>query len=425
MSRTQVIAAVAAVVVIGGGIAIGLSLGGGSSKSTANTPPSVVTTAPVHVAPLPAGSAAVADALRHGQLNVVVDDPPSGAFGEQNHLIAQGAQVAAEELDAAGGLPGHVHVNLVQQTLDGLSPSALQQRLAAQGSGVLILPCDTDSQLSLAAAGARYGTLMLAACNYEPAAAQHYPTYWPVGSAANEEVAELATYMSTAGFPRVFVVGATGTHYVEALTSDFKQAVQSKHIRVAGSASVGMNTQDFTSLAQEIKSAGPKLTAVFTALPPPAVNRLAAALQAQGVGATLFGTSVMDGRFTLTNGSAGLENAVFASYGFPRENSAAQQFAGDYAKQFGKAPLGSFPGLGYETVRLLEEASKQARSANPSAIQQALARGLTLHGIALANRRYVAGSDHNPVSEVGVEKIAGRNFEPLLAGSPDGAPPGA
>jgi branched-chain amino acid transport system substrate-binding protein len=411
--------------IVAGAVVLGVSLAGGGHHRQGASPQSVAQT-PIKPAAVQAGANAVAQALHHGQLNVVVDQPPPGTFAEQNRFIAEGAQVAAEELNAAGGLPGHIDVNLVPQSLDGLSASALQERLRADASGVLILPCDTDSQPSLAAAAARAGTLMLAACNDEPTAAQRYPTYWPVGTAANEEVEELANFMASQGYLKAFVVSAPGTRYVELLTNDFKHAAQKKHIRIVGSASVDMSTQNFSGLAQTIKGAEPKATVVFTALPPPLVNRLGTGLQEEGVDATVFGTSVMDSPFTLASGATGLENAVFGSYGFPREGAAAQRFTDDYSRQFGAPPIGSLPGLGYETVRLIAQAARQARSAQPSAIQRALASGFTLRGVALANRRYTPGSDHNPFAEVGVEKIVGRSFEPLVAGTPSGAPgPGA
>ncbi len=369
----------------------------------------------------------MADALRHGQLNVVVDDPPSGAFGEQNHAGRAGrAGGRGRARRRRWATRATSSVNLVQQTLDGLSPSALQQRLAAQGSGVLILPCDTDSQLSLAAAGARYGTLMLAACNYEPAAAQHYPTYWPVGSAANEEVAELATYMSTEGFPRVFVVGATGTHYVEALTSDFKQAVQSKHIRdrrerVGRDEHAGLHLACPGDQVRRTKADGGLHGAS-------AAGREPARRGAAGAGR---------GRDAFRHLRHGRPLHAHERIGRPRKRSLRllrlrraktplrSNLPATTQSSSGRLRSAAFPGSVTKRCGCSRKPQSRLAPRTQAAIQQALARGLTLHGIALADRRYVAGSDHNPVSEVGVEKIAGRNFEPLLAGSPDGAPPGA
>jgi ABC-type branched-subunit amino acid transport system substrate-binding protein len=354
-------------------------------------------------------------------MTVVIDQPPPGVFSEQNRSIAQGATVAVDQLDAAGGLTGHIRVKLLTESLDGLSATALQSRLRSQAAAVVILPCDTDSQLSLAAEASRFGQLMLAPCNPDASAGGRYATYWPIGMAATEEAAGLTTFMRTVGYGRVFVVSAPGTSYVETLTSDFRNAAQTRGIQLAGSASVAMTTRNFSGVARAIEAIHPSPAAIFTALPPPFVNRMAAGLQAQGIHLTVLGSTAMDTPLTLSSGSRAVENATFASYGFQRVSSSARHFAADYRTRFGREPTGSFPGLGLETIRLLEAAVHKAGSAEPSAVQRALSGGISLKGVGLADRTYQAGGDHNPIGEVAVSKIASGSFLPLFADTPSGS----
>jgi branched-chain amino acid transport system substrate-binding protein len=371
-----------------------------------------------------AGGAAVARSLRHGVMTVVIDQPPPGLFAEQNGSIAQGAAVAVDELNAAGGLARHIHVKLVSQSLDGLSAAAVQRQLSSEAAAVLILPCDTDSQLSLAAGASQYGILMLAPCNPDATAGGRYPTYWPVGTAATEEVAGLTSFVHSLGYGRVFVVSAQGSRYVELVTSDFQSAAQTSGLQLVGNASVAMTTGDFSGVARAIAAASPKPSAIFTALPPPLVNRLAVSLHAQGVYQIVLGSTAMDTPLTLSGRSKAkaLENAIFASYGFPRANAAAGRFATEYRARFGREPVGSFPGLGLETIRLLEDAVRKAGSAEPSAIQGALAGGITLRGVGLADRTYQPGGDHNPIGALGISKVAEGSLVPLAAVAPSSAP---
>jgi len=432
---------IVAVVVAAGAVALGESLSHGGHKSAASTVPTgqqtLTTGSPAHSgdpgrsssstsaggsasgAVTVASSPAVERALRHGSLTVVIDEPPAGLLTEQNRSIAQGAAVAVDELNGAGGLSGGVRVKLVAQNLDGLSASALQSRLRSETAAVLILPCDTNSQLSIAAAASRFGMLMFAPCNPDAAAGSQYPTYWPVGMAATDEAAGLTGYMATVGYGRVFIVTSPGAQYVELLTNDFRAAAKTRGIEVAGSASIPSTTSDFSSLAREIEAVQPRPSAVFTALPPPFVNRLAASLHAQGLPQIVLGSTAMDTPLTLSSGSkSALENATFASYGFPRVSSSARRFAAEYRSRFRHEPVGSFPGLGFETIRLLETAVRKAHSAKPGAVQQALAGGLALSGVALADRAYQRGGDHNPLGEVAITKITAGSFEPLLATTP-------
>jgi branched-chain amino acid transport system substrate-binding protein len=368
-----------------------------------------------------ASGPAVASSLRHGRMTVVIDRPPPGLFSEQNRSIAQGATVAVDQLDAAGGLAGHIRVKLLSQSLDGLSVAALQSRLSSEAAAVLILPCDTDSQLSLAAEASQFGQLMLAPCNPDATAGGRYATYWPVGMAATDEAAGLTTFMRTLGYGRVFVVSAPGSSYVELVTSAFRSAAQTRGIQLAGSASIAMTTRNFTGLARAVEAIHPRPSAIFTALPPPFVNRLTAGLQAQGGDLTVLGSTAMDTPLTLSGGRRTMENATFASYGFQRVSASARHFAADYRARFGREPTGSFPGLGLETIRLLEAAVRKAGSAEPSAIQQALSGGIALQGVGLADRTYQAGGDHNPMGEVAVTKIASGSFLPLFADTPSTA----
>jgi hypothetical protein len=59
---------------------------------------------------------------------------------------------------------------------------------------------------------------------------------------------------------------------------------------------------------------------------------------------------------------------------------------------------------------------RNAHSAEPNAIQRALlSRGLVMGGVALAERTYRPGGDHNPVGPVSIEKVSGSTLEPLIA----------
>jgi ABC-type branched-subunit amino acid transport system substrate-binding protein len=368
-----------------------------------------------------AGGPAVTQSLAHGEMVVVVDQPSSSLYAEQNRSIAQGAAVAAGQVNSTGGLPGHVHIELLRQDLDGLSAAQLQARLRADAAAALILPCDTESQLNLTANAGNYKELMLAPCAPDPAAGKRYPTFWSVGTAANDEAAALVDVLGGFGYRNAFILNAPGIRTAEMITGYFRSAAQAKGIGLVGSAPVSTTTPDYAAIANAIKAAQPRPSVIFTALPPPYVDRLAAGLFAQAVYQPVLGTSAMDTRATLA-GAKSLEDAIFTSYGFPRESASARRFVAEYRKRFGAAPVGSFPGLGLETVRLLALAAHRAGSAQPAAIQQRLSEGLVLPGVGLASRAYQRGGDHNPSGEVAVSKLTSGEIAPLQAIEPTGAP---
>src|ERR1700691_228828 len=235
--RLALVAALAA-----GALLLIAILAGGGRGSHGSAPLVSSNQSPVQSAPSRTGDTAVTRSLRHGTMVVAIDQPPSGVFAEQNASIAQGAAIAVDELNAAGGLCRHIRIKLVPQDLDDLSPAAVEGRLRSEAAAALLLPCDTDSQLSLAAGAARYGTLMLAPCNLDPTAGERYPTYWPIGMSTNEEMVGLTSYMRTIGYGSAFIVTAPGSRYVQLATEDFRTAAQRKGIRIVGSASIAMTT---------------------------------------------------------------------------------------------------------------------------------------------------------------------------------------
>ena len=365
-----------------------------------------------------AGGAAVERSLRDGVITIAVDSPPSGLLSEQNESIARGAAVAADELNADGGLSRHhVHIKLVTQTLDGLSAPALKAHLLAEGAAALILPCDTDSEQSLAAAGAQFGMLMLAPCNPASLTGTSYPTLWAVGASASEEATAMASFMASDNFHRVFVVAPTGAAYGEEITSAFHGAAESSGIKVVRSVPVPVTSTSFASVVQAFESIRPLPAGLFTALPAPLVSRVVASLAEKGLHPLVLGSTVMDTPVSLSGGGV-LENANFVSYGFPRLDSAASRFASDFRAAYGKPPVGSFPGLGFEAIRLLAAAAGKGGSAAPGVMQRALAGGLTLQGVALASRSYQPGGNHNPVGEVGISKVYGRELLQVVAETP-------
>jgi ABC-type branched-subunit amino acid transport system substrate-binding protein len=348
---------------------------------------------------------------------VVVDEPPPGYFTEQNQSLERGAQVAVAELNGAGGLAGHTHVQLIEQSLDGLTPAAIRSKLEAEGAAVLVLPCDTTSQENLVAAGNAFHMLMVAPCNPETEAGARYATYWPVGMSGAQEATGLASYIRSQGYHHVFVVNATGSRFIQLATSNFRAAAPSHGIQVVGATTVPLGTSDYSGVAQSIRAASTAPSAIYTALPPPQVNQLAAALHALGLHETIFGSSDMDTRLALVGGARELESAAFTAYGFPRQSASAQHFEADYRARFRRAPVGSYSGLGLEAIRLIKAAAAKAHSPQPQSLQRALSSGVTLRGVALADRAY-RGGNHDPGGQVAITGITTGQFVPLLSSEP-------
>jgi ABC-type branched-subunit amino acid transport system substrate-binding protein len=368
-----------------------------------------------------AGStAAAATATVPGTLRAAILVPAGGDFAPHNALIANGAQIAATESGVSGGDVGPVRITLTRARFAAdASPAAVMSTLASRGIRVVVLPCNVDATPALAAAGAKRKLLMLAPCDPSPKTLARVPMTWPTAMAGNAEVAQLVGYASQENATTAFVLGAKGSAYSTALGRYFREAAKLDHVRVAGSAAIDLPRYDVANLAARIRRS--KARAIFTSVFSPHVEPLVAGLRAHGVDAAVYATDGMDAGLRLARYAAALDGVNFASFGFSRP--AGARFAKDYRGTFGQAPAGSFPRLGYETIRILDRAAARAGSTDPARIDAAFARGFTVTGVALADVTYPGHGVREPLADAAVARAVRGAAYPLFASDPRGTVP--
>jgi hypothetical protein len=119
--------------------------------------------------------------------------------------------------------------------------------------------------------------------------------------------------------------------------------------------------------------------------------------------------------------SSSLEEVIFATFGFPRTSGA--RFLSDYAEAYGKRPLGSFPGLGFETVHALETAAQRAKTLTPAGLNASFAKGFTVKGVALEDITFQGRGHRQPVTYLGMAEVVRDAYAELftaMAGHPVG-----
>jgi len=362
------------------------------------------------------------------QLRVAIVIPTSGPFGIHNRLIGNGATIAANEINAQRMAKGRVPIRLklnVVTVKPTASPKRILRALRRASTRVLILPCNVELQESLAHAATKAGLLTLSPCNSDSKSAKNLPRYWPTGPTGAAEAAQLAFYaQSYAHAKTAFVLGAAGSWYARQMTSELRAAATRNKIRVVGQASVPAGSQGIAALARRIRKVDPAV--VFAAVPSPAVESIITQLRNWKVGAAFYVTDGMDAAINFLQYRDGpynssIEDVVFATFGFPRP--ASGQFFRDYAEAYGKQPVGSFPGLGYETVHVLETAAQRAGSLTPTGLNASFVKGFTVKGVALEDISYQGRGHRQPLTSVGLAQVIRDAYVPLFT-SPAGHPSG-
>jgi ABC-type branched-subunit amino acid transport system substrate-binding protein len=359
---------------------------------------------------------------------VAIVIPKSGPFSIQNRLLANGATVAAGEINAQGTGKGQAPVLLrlkVVRVGASASPKSIVHGLERASTRVLVLPCDVALQESLARAAARAGLLALSPCNPESSFGKSLPRYWPTGPTGGAEAGQLAFYARSYNHARTaFLLGAAHSSYAREMSSELRAAAKRNKIKIVGQASAPAGYSGVERLANRIRKLNP--TVVFATVPSPTVESLITQLRNWSVGSAFYVTDGMDAAIDFLKyrdgpDNSSIENVVFATFGFPRPGSG--QFYRDYAAAYGKMPLGSFPGLGYETLHVLETAALRAAAPTPAGLNASFAKGFTVRGIALEDISYQGHGRRQPVTYVGLAQVIRDGYVELFT-SPSGHPTG-
>ena len=355
------------------------------------------------------------------QLRVAIVIPKDGPFSIHNRLLANGATIAAREIDA----PVRLQLSVVR-VRPTASPGRTVRRLVRRSIRVLILPCNVDLQVSLARAAAKAGLVTLSPCNPNSKIATTLPRYWPTGSTGSAEVEQLVFYARSTlkRAKTVYLLSDARSWYARQMTDELRAFARRDKFRIVGQASVSNGPRGVARLAERIRKVAPAI--VFAAVPSPRVESIISGLRQRHVASAFFVTDGMDAgidfaRYREGPYNSSIEDVVFATFGFPRPASA--QFFRDYAAAYGKKVSSSFPGLGYETIHVLETAARQAGKLTPARLDSSFSRGFTVKGVALEDINYQGHGHRQPLTYVGLAEVIRDGYVPLFvsqAGHPTG-----
>jgi branched-chain amino acid transport system substrate-binding protein len=129
----------------------------------------------------------------------------------------------------------------------------------------------------------------------------------------------------------------------------------------------------------------------------------------------------MDTQLNLTTGKDAVNGYGFTTFGFPDKGSPTARFYQQFKGRFGASPDGTYPALGYDTIKVLEAAVIKGGGFDPKVIEAALASGMTVRG-ALGAIHYKGHNQHNPTNLVAAVQIKNGKFVKVLKSVPKKVP---
>jgi branched-chain amino acid transport system substrate-binding protein len=368
--------------------------------------------------------------LAKGTIKVGYGNNLTGFLAVHDKLISNGAKLAVEQINRKGGIGGKVKIALTLEDVKSDPAVSVQvaNDLIGKHVGVLVLPCNTDFQVAMASVAQRKKQFTLSPCNADPTVPKKFSVYWPVGMAGNAQMAQLANYAKLRKYKRVYVLDSPSFMYVQLMAKYFKKAAPSRGISIVGTDHIPFGATGFAgspegyaAIVTKIKNLSPKPNAIMTGLFSPFVDFLARQLRSQGVNIPVIGSDGMDTGVNLQVGGSAVNGYGFSTFGSPDKGTATARFYAQFRKRFGASPDGTYPALGYDTIKVLEAAVLKAGSTDPKKIQAVLSAGMTVNG-ALGPVKYLGHGQHNPRNVVVVDQIKGGKFVKVLKSVPTKVP---
>jgi branched-chain amino acid transport system substrate-binding protein len=301
---------------------------------------------------------------------------------------ANGANLAAKEINAAGGVLGK-QIQLV--AFDGKSDAATIGTSAtqlAQTDKVLAMFGFSDSDMVMAAAptAAKAGIVFVTSGATSPKLPDQVPDYLYLACFGdNVQAAAGAEYAAdTLKAKSVYLLIDKGMEYTLLLGKYFKE----RFMELGGTVVLEDNYQtgdkDFSAQITKLKGQKAKADILFISAGPDDVGTIVKQFRDAGIKAPIMGGDGYDTPLLVQVAGKGAENVYFTTHSLMDAElgtDSVKKFIAAYQTEFKNPPENAFAGLGYDTVKLLADAIKRAGSTDPKAIRKALQATKDLAGV--------------------------------------------
>ena len=301
---------------------------------------------------------------------------------------ANGAKLAAKEINAAGGVLGK-QIELV--AYDGKSDAATignSATQAAKSDKVVAMFGFSDSDMVMAAApiAAKAGVVFITSGATSPKLPDQVPDYLylacfgdNVQAAAGAEYAVDSLKAKTA-----YLLIDKGMEYTLLLGKYFKDRFVGMGGQIVLEDTYQGGDKDFSAQITKVKGLKPVPDLLYIASGPDDIGTIVKQFRDAGLKKPIMGGDGYDTPLLAQIAGAGAENTYFTTHSLMDANlgtDAVKKFIADYQAEYKTPPENAFAGLGYDTVKLIVDAITRAKSADPKAIREAINSTTDLAGV--------------------------------------------
>ncbi|MGE0117563.1 MAG: ABC transporter substrate-binding protein [Dongiaceae bacterium] len=301
----------------------------------------------------------------------------TGYLAYYDGLTRNGAQLAVDEINAAGGIAGKYKIDFQVKDIRSETPASATagNEFAAAGVTALLAPCDVDPAIAFSQAAQQAGIPVIAPCASTPTLVTAVGDFmFQTFAADNLQAAVSAKFAQEQGYKTAYILLSPDTPYTEKLPLYFAEAFEKLGGKVLARGTYALGQQDFSAEVTNIKSLDPQPDVIMTSAYEPDFPAFIRQLRAAGVTTPILGSDGIDSPTTLALGDVA-EGVIFTTAGFPTPGGSLEKLYADYVAKFGgdaTTDTSPFLATAYESVKLLAAAIEKAGSTDGTAIRDAL-----------------------------------------------------
>jgi branched-chain amino acid transport system substrate-binding protein len=339
---------------------------------------------------------------------------PTATFAQSGR---NGVQMAVEELNAAGGVLGGKHIELLIEDDRGEASEAASavSKLITRDHVVALIGEQASSRTIAAAPIAQnYGVPMISPTSTSADVTKKGDYIFRVCFTDPYQGAVLSS------FARENLKANTAAQLVDVrndysvgLAQAFRESFEKAGGRILAEQNYSEGDSDFSAQLTAIRPLDPDVLVVpgyYTD-----AGLIARQAKALGIRATLLGGDGWDSPKLTEIGGDTVEGAYFSNhYSVDDPSPAVQQFVAAYRKKYGANP-DSIAALSYDAARLLADAIRRAGSTEGKRMRDALAETKDFSGV---SGMIKMDADRNPIKPAVELKVEGGRFRFVTAVSP-------
>lgn len=320
-----------------------------------------------------------------GETNVVEDRARSAASGDGDILIGaawpfstrnegfrEGLELAAEQLNGAGGVLGRpLRLVLEDDHATVTGGLAVAQKLA-ENTEIMAVIGHRSSAITVPAASIyeRAGLLMLSPGSTSPALTRKDYRLVFRNIPSDEQIGqEMSRYAKQQGYKKLVIYYADD-EYGRGLANMMEDTLSREGISVVDRFSYYEDARHLEKLVEEWRLLD--VDALFVADTMPQAAEFIASVRRSGAALPIFGGDGLDSDNLWEIAQSAAEGVVAASIFNPtKADPTVQRFIADYQQKYGEEP-GKWAAQGYDALMLLAYAMETAGTASPTEVAAAL-----------------------------------------------------